>query len=389
MAALSKAWREAMRREQGHRRRGVVAVLVAISMVVLLGCAALAIDVGMLYNTKGDLQRLADASALAAAQAMASYAGDDEAEMEELASAAAREIAAANAVIGISGSPSLEDNDIELFSRNGYGAPDAVRVIAKRVAGHSNGPCDLLFAAIFGLHTSNVSASAAAAAPPLRSLDGVPIGLRTPAFGPIDPDIVEANPGKDGPSEPTDGEAFEIGEKVTVFAFGKGKKSPVHLILNTNDIRGEAQLGKVMAGDEPGVPLAVGDTVDVVGDGTGHNGLGVKLARRLGDGNPDNNTIVVPIVRPIDNYGDCDGPCDMTFDADGALDGDVKIVDFIAIHLDAIEEVAVPDPAKPGRMIDIELLVGTVVRTSTDGESADEQSGFVDGSVLGNPQLIE
>jgi len=376
-------------REQGHRRRGVVAVLVAVSMVVLLGCAALAIDVGMLYNTKGDLQRLADASALAAAQAMASYTGDDEAEMEELAAAAAREIAAANAVIGISGSPLLEDDDIEFFSRNGYGAPDAVRVFAKRVAGHPNGPCDLLFAAIFGLHTSNVSASAAAAAPPLRSLDGVPIGLRTPAFGPIDPDIAEANPGKDGPSEPTDGEAFEIGEKVTVFAFGKGKKSPVHLMLNTNDIRGEAQLGKVMAGDEPGVPLAVGDTVDVVGDGTGHNGLGVKLARRLGDGDPDNDTIVVPIVEPIDNYGDCDGPCDMTFDADGALDGDVKIVDFIAIHLDAIEEVAVPDPAKPGRMIDIELLVGTVVRTSADGESTDEQSGFVDGSVLGNPQLIE
>jgi len=35
------------------------------------------------------------------------------------------------------------------------------------------------------------------------------------------------------------------------------------------------------------------------------------------------------------------------------------------------------------------LLVGTVVRTSADGESTDEQSGFVDGSVLGNPQLIE
>jgi len=379
-----------MRTQEGHRRRGVVAVLVAISMVVLLGCAALAIDVGMLYNTKGDLQRLADASALAAAQAMASYTGDDEAEMEDLAAEAARQIAAANAVIGISGSPSLEDGDIEFFSRSGYGTSDAVRVFAKRVTGHSNGPCDLLFAAIFGLRTSDVSASAAAAAPPLRSIeDGVPIGLRTPAFGPIDPSIAEANPGKDGPSEPGDGEAFEIGEKVTVFAFGKGKKSPVHLMLNTNDIPGEAQLGKVMAGDEPGVPLAVGETVDVVGDGTGHNGLGVKLARRLGDGDPDNDTIVVPIVEPIDNYGDCDGPCDMTFGADGALDGDVKIVDFIAIHLDAIEEVEVPDPKKPGKTIDIELLVGTVVRVSVSGTSADEQSGFVDGSVLGNPQLIE
>jgi len=367
-------------------------MLVAMCMVVLLGCAALTIDVGMLYNTRADLQRLADASALAAAMEMAAYAGSDEAEMEELVARAARQVAAMNPVIGMTGPVVLEDGDIELFSRSGYGPTDAVRVRAKRASGHANGPCPLFFAAIFGLHDSNVGAAAAAAAPPLESVDeGVPIGLRTPAFGPIDPDIAVANPGKDGPSEPADNKAFQIGEKVTVFAFGKGQKAPVHLMLNTNDIPGEAGLGKVMRGDEPGVTLTIGDTVDVVGDGTGHNGLGVKLASRLGDGDPSNDTIVVPVVKVIDSYGDCAGPCDMTFGPDGAVDGDIKVADFVAIRLDAIEEVEVPDPAKPDRMIDIELLVGTVVRVSVDGTpNTDDPSGFVNGpSVLGRPRLIE
>jgi len=380
-----------MRKRQEHRRRGVTAVLVMVCLPVLFGFAALTIDIGMLYNTKTDIQRLADASAHAGALEMSQYTGSDDAEMEELVFEAARHVAALNPVIGMSDDFVLENDDIELFSRSGYGPPDAVRVRAKRVTGHSNGPCDLIFAAIFGLITSDVSASAAAAAPPLsRVEDGTPIGLRTPAFGPIDPSISVANPGKDGPSEPGDNNSFRIGEKVTVFAFGKGKKAPVHLMLNTNDNPGEAQLGKVMSGDNPATPLTLGDTVDVVGDGTGHNGLGVKLARRLSDGDPDSNTITVPVVEVIDSYGDCSGPCNMTFGPDGAVDGDVKIVDFVAIHLDAIEEVAVPDPSNPGRMINIELLVGTVVRASVDGTpNMDDPSGFVDGSVMGRPQLIE
>ena len=48
--------------------RGAVSVLVALLMVVLLGFAALAIDVGMLYSEKAQLQNGADAGALAIAQ---------------------------------------------------------------------------------------------------------------------------------------------------------------------------------------------------------------------------------------------------------------------------------------------------------------------------------
>ena len=51
----------------GVRRRGAAAVAVVVSLVVLLGFAALSIDLGHLYLTRAELQRTADAAALAGA----------------------------------------------------------------------------------------------------------------------------------------------------------------------------------------------------------------------------------------------------------------------------------------------------------------------------------
>ena len=55
---------------QPGQRRGAVTVLVALLMVVLLGCAAMAIDIGHLYVAQAELQRAADAAAMAGAQAL-------------------------------------------------------------------------------------------------------------------------------------------------------------------------------------------------------------------------------------------------------------------------------------------------------------------------------
>jgi Flp pilus assembly protein TadG len=55
--------------EDAHsKQRGVTIALVAISMVVIIGMAALSIDVGTLYQAKAEAQRAADAAALAAAR---------------------------------------------------------------------------------------------------------------------------------------------------------------------------------------------------------------------------------------------------------------------------------------------------------------------------------
>lgn len=47
---------------------GQALVIVALSLVVLLGATALSVDLGMAYNAKAKLQAAADAAALAGAQ---------------------------------------------------------------------------------------------------------------------------------------------------------------------------------------------------------------------------------------------------------------------------------------------------------------------------------
>jgi Flp pilus assembly protein TadG len=68
---LSPLIRRAGKNENGDahsQQRGVTIALVAISMVVIIGMAALSIDVGTLYQAKAEAQRAADAAALTAAR---------------------------------------------------------------------------------------------------------------------------------------------------------------------------------------------------------------------------------------------------------------------------------------------------------------------------------
>jgi Flp pilus assembly protein TadG len=57
--------------------RGAVIVIFAICLFVLIGFAALAIDIGYLHTTRSELQNVADAAALAGAR----YLGDEYAKL--------------------------------------------------------------------------------------------------------------------------------------------------------------------------------------------------------------------------------------------------------------------------------------------------------------------
>ncbi len=59
---------------KGRRRRAMIVVQVGILMVVLVGFGALTLDLGSLYSVRADLQRSADAAALAGASV---YTSDD------------------------------------------------------------------------------------------------------------------------------------------------------------------------------------------------------------------------------------------------------------------------------------------------------------------------
>ncbi len=161
----------------GHgspRRRGAVIVLTAVTLVVILGFAALTIDVGAMYNTRSDLQRAADAGAMACAAEMSRMAAGDPAERGR---AAAKEVVERNFVLG---SSVTIDGDTDLqFGRAvldkstgrvtfvpGMALPDAVRVTVRKTKGSPNGPMSTFFAQVFGKRTVDVSASAVATLAP-------------------------------------------------------------------------------------------------------------------------------------------------------------------------------------------------------------------------------
>ncbi len=161
---ISQPWRPT------PRRRGVVAVQVGVLLVALVGFAALTVDVGAMYNARAELQRSADAAALAAAGMLGEYGAGDPV---ELAVAAAVEHAAANPVLGQA--VVLDPNvDIEFGRANyneagnsytftpGGAVPDAVRITARRTSNSPNGPLELFFAGVLGKNSAEITAEAIA-----------------------------------------------------------------------------------------------------------------------------------------------------------------------------------------------------------------------------------
>ncbi len=55
---------------RSRRESGQIVYLAAISLVMLLGFSALAVDIGMLYSTRRRMQTAADAAAIAGATAL-------------------------------------------------------------------------------------------------------------------------------------------------------------------------------------------------------------------------------------------------------------------------------------------------------------------------------
>ncbi|MDO8632907.1 MAG: pilus assembly protein TadG-related protein, partial [Phycisphaerales bacterium] len=166
------------------RRRGAAAIFAMVMMVVLIGFAALTVDVGVLYNTRADLQNAADAAALAGAAAYATPAmvqvrlGKNVGENLQivLATAASQaQLTASKNGSFAGGGTAIEPDDIgtgwiDVTSATSPLDPNptpanynAVQVVVRRSKDSSNGPVRFFFAPIFGKHTTSVTASAVAA----------------------------------------------------------------------------------------------------------------------------------------------------------------------------------------------------------------------------------
>ena len=158
-------------------RSGAIVVFVAVMLVVLLGCVALAVDIGHLYVARTELQRAADSAALAGAIALGRGSDDDPygdyyRSSDDIYSQA-EQYANLNAVVG-SGVVLNRNSDIKIgylqYPRDlsaslqivPLDACNAVQVIARRDSSNPDGRIGLFFAPILGFHSSNVSASAIA-----------------------------------------------------------------------------------------------------------------------------------------------------------------------------------------------------------------------------------
>jgi len=162
-----------------NNQSGATAVLVAVVITVLIGIAAMAVDVGYVMATKNELQNVADAAALAGARQLGviysglpyeqqvNYVLDvaDRTKIENTATAVAQENKAGGKNIEIA----LNEIEIGTWDQNRNprfiaetNKPDAVRVAARR-DDVANGPITSFFARIFGRDNFSVFADATAA----------------------------------------------------------------------------------------------------------------------------------------------------------------------------------------------------------------------------------
>ncbi len=159
-----------------HRRnlrRAAVVVQVAVMSTVIVGSGALAIDLGTLYTARGELQRAADAAALAGVSSYFTNAGllDQNDVLIDLATQRAQEISYVNPTLGAASYLEAADVVVGTFDFDNPGGDldtsgvqpfNAVGVVVRRTADSFNGPVSYAFARIFGRNDGGVVAEAAA-----------------------------------------------------------------------------------------------------------------------------------------------------------------------------------------------------------------------------------
>jgi Flp pilus assembly protein TadG len=141
-------------------RRGAVAVLAAILMVVLIGMVAFAIDCGMIVLARTQLQAAADAGALAGVCAVQ----DGNAAAKTAAQTFAQSNTAGGRTVSVTPASDIQigtwNNSTSTFTATTTNV-NAVRMTCTMSSARGN-PLNLFFARVFGRTTSDLSASATA-----------------------------------------------------------------------------------------------------------------------------------------------------------------------------------------------------------------------------------
>lgn len=182
------------------RQKGAVAVTVAILLILMIGFAALAVDIGYLMVTRNELQNVADAAALAAARQLGNayqHMSFEEQQSYDCTSSTtlsclqvidiAQQVGLENRAAQANITIRAEDVVIGLWDQNttprftvGTDHPNAVQVTARRDA-LVNDPITTFLAGVIGVETMGVVAQATAALTGQSSVDPgeleLPVGI--------------------------------------------------------------------------------------------------------------------------------------------------------------------------------------------------------------------
>ncbi|NUQ44563.1 MAG: VWA domain-containing protein [Phycisphaerae bacterium] len=152
-----------------HRRdRGVAVAQTAIVTTMLgFGAAALAVDTGLMFTARAELQTVADAAALAAAAELGMPDGLEGARQKAVEYAEMNQVAFNGLTINpyndVVFGRAVPDVATGKFTfQPGQQPYDAVKITARRDATAADGPLHLLFSTVIGGSPTNVSASAVA-----------------------------------------------------------------------------------------------------------------------------------------------------------------------------------------------------------------------------------
>lgn len=174
-------------------KRGATIIMVALSLVIIVGVATFAVDIGYLLVARNQLQNIADSAALAATGKLGSiYTGMTLQQQQTYVCNPLNDGILA-VTQNVAGDISINPSDVIVGQWNAVDhiltatldQPDAVKVVARRDKS-ANGPITAFFANILGIKSFNVSAMAIAAltsATTVKPQDlGIPVGISKKRF---------------------------------------------------------------------------------------------------------------------------------------------------------------------------------------------------------------
>lgn len=191
---------------------GALAVLAALLMTVFLGCAALALDIGHMVMVKSELQKAADAGALAGARAInlvppvpnwtnGQAAATQTVEENKVDGSLITDCQVQTGYWDLTWNQNAPPANLKPTGTSpGPTDVTAVKVTVSKASGHNRGPVSMIFARILGINTESMSASAVAAMIPQCPVSTAYPGSAFPLATPISWVKQMWNPDADSPS---------------------------------------------------------------------------------------------------------------------------------------------------------------------------------------------